>query len=105
MSTVWAGARQALPHLLQNLLPSRTSTPHPGHCKGRHLLAFFSIDANPSEKEDFAIGPAALAARYKLPAVYYRRYFVTGGGLISYGPEFVNQLRLAARYVDRVLKG
>ena len=47
----------------------------------------------------------ALAARNQLPAVYYTRYFVTGGGLISYGPDYVDQYRLAAAYVDRILKG
>jgi len=47
----------------------------------------------------------ALAAQHKLPAVYYRRYFVTSGGLISYGPDIDEQYRGAARYVDRVLKG
>ena len=47
----------------------------------------------------------ALAARHKLPAVYFRRYFVTGGGLISYGYDLVDQYRRAAGYVDRVLKG
>jgi putative tryptophan/tyrosine transport system substrate-binding protein len=46
-----------------------------------------------------------LAARHKLPAVYYERLFVSVGGLISYGPDFVDQFRLAAGYVDRVLKG
>jgi putative tryptophan/tyrosine transport system substrate-binding protein len=46
-----------------------------------------------------------LAARHKLPAVYFARYFVVGGGLISYGPEFVDQYRQAAGYVDRILKG
>jgi putative tryptophan/tyrosine transport system substrate-binding protein len=46
-----------------------------------------------------------LAARQKLPAVYYARYFVVGGGLISYGPDFVDQYRQAAGYVDRILKG
>jgi putative ABC transport system substrate-binding protein len=46
-----------------------------------------------------------LAARHKLPAVYYRRLYVTGGGLISYGPDFVDQFRRAAGYVDRILKG
>jgi putative ABC transport system substrate-binding protein len=46
-----------------------------------------------------------LAARHKLPAVYYDRYFVTGGGLISYGPNLFDQYRLAAGYVDRILKG
>ena len=47
----------------------------------------------------------ALAARHKLPAVYSRRYFVTSGGLISYGVDFLDQYRLAAGYVDRILKG
>ena len=47
----------------------------------------------------------ALAARYKLPAVYHRRYFVMLGGLMSYGPEIDEQFRGAARYVDRILKG
>jgi len=47
----------------------------------------------------------ALAARHKLPAVYYERLFVAGGGLISYGPDFVDQYRRAAGYVDRILKG
>ena len=46
-----------------------------------------------------------LAARHKLPAVYYERYFVAAGGLISYGPDFVDQYRRAAGYVDRILKG
>jgi len=47
----------------------------------------------------------ALAIRHKLPAVYFERYFVTSGGLISYGPHFVDQFRQAAGYVDRILKG
>jgi putative ABC transport system substrate-binding protein len=47
----------------------------------------------------------ALAARHKLPAVYFGRHFAASGGLISYGPDFVNQYRQAARYVDRVLRG
>jgi len=46
-----------------------------------------------------------LAARHKLPAVYARRLFVTEGGLISYGPDRVDQSRQAAAYVDRILKG
>ena len=47
----------------------------------------------------------ALAAQHKLPAVYYRRYYVTSGGLVSYGPDIDEQYRGAARYVDRILKG
>jgi ABC-type uncharacterized transport system substrate-binding protein len=46
-----------------------------------------------------------LATRYKLPAVYSDRFNVTGGGLISYGPDLVGQYRPAAGYVDRILKG
>ncbi len=46
-----------------------------------------------------------LAARLRLPAIYPFRYFVTGGGLISYGPDVVDQYRRAAGYVDRILKG
>jgi putative ABC transport system substrate-binding protein len=47
----------------------------------------------------------ALAARHKLPAIYYERFFITDGGLIAYGPSFVDQYRRAASYVDRILKG
>ena len=47
----------------------------------------------------------ALAARHKLPAIFYERYFVAAGGLISYGPDFLDQFRQAASYVDRILKG
>src|SRR5262245_2573275 len=46
-----------------------------------------------------------LAARHKLPTIYNERSFVANGGLISYGPDFVDQYRLAAGYVDRILKG
>jgi putative ABC transport system substrate-binding protein len=47
----------------------------------------------------------ALAARHKLPAVYPARYYVTDGGLISYGPDQIDPFRRAAGYVDRILKG
>lgn len=46
-----------------------------------------------------------LAARYKLPAVYSRRLYVSAGGLISYGSDIRDQFRRAASYVDRILKG
>ena len=46
-----------------------------------------------------------LAARHRLPAVYYARYYTAGGGLISYGADLVDQYQLAAGYVDRILKG
>jgi putative ABC transport system substrate-binding protein len=47
----------------------------------------------------------ALAAQHRLPAVYYARYYVDGGGLISYGPDFLDQCQRAAGYVDRILRG
>jgi putative ABC transport system substrate-binding protein len=47
----------------------------------------------------------ALAARHRLPAVYNARFWTVGGGLISYGPDQVDQFRRAATYVDRILKG
>jgi putative tryptophan/tyrosine transport system substrate-binding protein len=46
-----------------------------------------------------------LAARHKLPAVYFQRVFVTSGGLISYAPDQIDQFRRAGGYVDRILKG
>jgi putative tryptophan/tyrosine transport system substrate-binding protein len=46
-----------------------------------------------------------LAAKHKLPAVYWERFFVANGGLISYGPNIVDQYRRAAEYVDRILRG
>jgi putative tryptophan/tyrosine transport system substrate-binding protein len=46
-----------------------------------------------------------LAARHRLPTVYPLRYYVTGGGLISYGPDLIDEYRRAAGYVDRILKG
>jgi putative tryptophan/tyrosine transport system substrate-binding protein len=47
----------------------------------------------------------ALAAQHKLPAVYFTRIFVASGGLMSYGPDLVDQYRQSAGYVDRILKG
>jgi len=51
---------------------------------------------------DLIIG---LAARLKLPAIYFGRYFVTGGGLLSYGADSIDPHRRAAGYIDRILKG
>jgi putative ABC transport system substrate-binding protein len=47
----------------------------------------------------------ALALRHRLPIVFNSRFYVASGGLISYGPDFVDQFRRAAGYVDRILKG
>ena len=46
-----------------------------------------------------------LAARHKLPTVYFSRFFVAAGGLVSYGADYLNQYQRAAGYVDRILKG
>ena len=47
----------------------------------------------------------SLAAKHRLPAVYFQSHFVTSGGLASYGPDFIEEYRQAAGYVDRILKG
>jgi ABC-type uncharacterized transport system substrate-binding protein len=46
-----------------------------------------------------------VAARHKLPAVYFNRAFVTAGGLISYAPDVIDEYRRSAGYVDRILRG
>ena len=61
-----------------------------------------SPDASTQVHRDLIL---TLAARYKLPAVCWERLFVAAGGLISYGPDLVDQFRGAANYVDRILKG
>jgi putative ABC transport system substrate-binding protein len=62
------------------------------------------VTASPvaNRHRDLIVG---LAARHKLPTVYYERFFVISGGLISYGTDFVDHYRRAAEYVDRILKG
>jgi putative ABC transport system substrate-binding protein len=59
-------------------------------------------NASVSVQRDLIVG---LAAQHKLPAVYPFHYNVTGGGLVSYGPDLIDQFRHAAGYVDRILKG
>lgn len=46
-----------------------------------------------------------LAAKHRLPAVYFARHFTSVGGLVSYGPDYVDQFHRAAGYADRILKG
>jgi putative tryptophan/tyrosine transport system substrate-binding protein len=46
-----------------------------------------------------------LAARHKLPSIYFERFFVAAGGLLAYGPDYLDQYRRAAGYIDRILKG
>ena len=59
-------------------------------------------DGSNIEHRDLLI---ALTARHRLPTVYAFRFFVTGGGLMSYGTDVVEQNRQAASYLDRVLRG
>jgi len=61
-----------------------------------------ALGALPTVTSDLII---TLAARYKLPAVYPYRYWVTAGGLVSYSPDQIDMFRRAASYVDRILKG
>src|SRR5262249_30471232 len=58
--------------------------------------------AGPTLHRDLIV---TLAARHKLPAVYFERNFVAAGGLVSYGADQIDQYRRAASYVDRILKG
>ena len=53
-------------------------------------------------RRDLIVG---LAARYRLPAIYFQRSFVAAGGLVSYGIDVTDLFRRAAPYVDRILKG
>jgi putative tryptophan/tyrosine transport system substrate-binding protein len=47
----------------------------------------------------------ALTARFRVPAIFYRRYFTASGGLMSYGADDVDQHKRAATYIDRILRG
>jgi putative ABC transport system substrate-binding protein len=77
-----------------------------------HAVAAFAHSANAGLVVTASAGTSVhrdliitLAAQYKLPAVYSDRFNVTSGGLISYGPDRIDQFRRAAGYVDRILKG
>src|SRR5262245_32000259 len=104
----WAAIQSAAPSLGTEPIPINVRDP--GEIE--RALAAFAGGANGGL---IATGSAlavvhrnlivALAARHRLPAVYYERSWATGGGLISYGPDFVDQYRQAAGYVDRILKG
>ena len=54
---------------------------------------------------DCGVRPTYRVVCRRLPAVYPYRYFVSGGGLMSYGPDTIEQYRRAAGYIDRILKG
>jgi putative ABC transport system substrate-binding protein len=101
---------------IQSLAPSLSLevTPLNARDAGDIERAIAAVDRNPNSGlivtgSNLAIVHreliVTLAARYKLPAVYPLGFFVTAGGLISYGPEGIDPHRRAAAYVDRILKG
>jgi putative ABC transport system substrate-binding protein len=101
---------------IQSLAPSLSLevTPLNARDAGDIERAIAAVDRNPNSGLIVTGGNLAivhrelivtLAARYKLPAVYPLGFFVTAGGLISYGPEGIDPHRRAAAYVDRILKG
>ena len=101
---------------IQSLAPSLSleATPLNARDAGDIERAIAAVDRNPNSGlivtgSNLAIVHrdliVTLAARYKLPAVYPLGFFVTGGGLLSYGPEGIDPHRRAAAYIDRILKG
>jgi putative ABC transport system substrate-binding protein len=89
---------------------SAVSSHEPGEIEG----AISALARAPNGGLIVTTGPAArthrdliiaLAARHKLPAVYYERDFAAAGGLLTYGPDYTDLYRQAAGYVDRILKG
>jgi ABC transporter substrate binding protein len=83
------------------ILPHRANPPD--RIFGNHNGGLIVTGSAPATRYRDRI--VALAARHRLPAIYASRYFATAGGLISYGPDLVDQYRRAAGYVDRILKG
>jgi putative tryptophan/tyrosine transport system substrate-binding protein len=72
------------------------------HCKQKRALCRSCSRTLSTPHREQIIG---LAVRHRLPAIYYERFLVTDGGLMSYGPNLADQYRRAASYVDRILKG
>jgi putative tryptophan/tyrosine transport system substrate-binding protein len=103
--------------VIQAVAPSLRMEVSPVHARGEageieRAIAAFARSPNGGLIATAGAGPAlhrdliiTLAARHKLPAVYFERNFVTAGGLISYGANLIDQYRQAAGYVDRILKG
>jgi putative tryptophan/tyrosine transport system substrate-binding protein len=83
-------------------MPARSSVPSQRSRGGSNSGLLVTGSSSATLHRELIIG---LAAQYRLPAVYFTRFFVTAGGLISYGPDYVDQFRRAAGYVDRILKG
>jgi ABC-type uncharacterized transport system substrate-binding protein len=79
---------------IQRALAAFAKVPHAGVVVAASAVAFVHRDLI-----------VTAVAQHKLPTIYFQRVFVDGGGLISYGPDFFDQYRRAAGYVDRILKG
>jgi putative ABC transport system substrate-binding protein len=105
----WGAIQSAAPSFGVELRPVDT---HEASAIERTVAAF----ARTSKNSGLIVTPSgratyyrelinSLAARHRLPAVYPFRYYVTGGGLISYGPDLIEPFQRAAGYVDRILKG
>jgi putative ABC transport system substrate-binding protein len=104
-----SSAESAAPSLAIELVPSRVENTAADIERAIATLAskpnsgmFVLPDSTTSVHRDLIV---ALAARYRLPAVYNQRFFVDAGGLMSYGVVFVDHYRQAASYVDRILRG
>jgi putative ABC transport system substrate-binding protein len=105
----WRSAQAAAPALAIELIPSQISSDAADVERAIETFArmpdgglLFAPDATTIAHRDLVI---ALAIRYRLPAVYPWRFFVTAGGLMSYGIDNVDVLQKAASYVDRILRG
>ena len=102
---------------IQAVAPSLRVDVKPVNARGEageveRAIASFAREPNGGLIATAGAGPSlhrelivTLAARHKLPAVYFERTFVAAGGLVSYGPDPIDQYRQAAGYVDRILKG
>jgi putative ABC transport system substrate-binding protein len=92
--------------LLVTVSPATTACRSAGSREGRGSNGGLILVGPTSSVERYRDLIIALAARHRLPAIYPGgRSYVTGGGLISYGPDPIDQYRRAAGYVDRILKG
>ena len=105
----WRFAQTAAPALAIELIPSQISNDAADVERAIETFArmpdgglLFAPDATTIAHRDLVI---ALATRYRLPAIYPWRFFVTAGGLMSYGIDNVDVLQKAASYVDRILRG
>jgi ABC-type uncharacterized transport system substrate-binding protein len=103
-----------LPHLERALSPGMRLMPSSVHSRSDVEEAVKRIGVEPNGALIVLAGPlpaihrdliVTMAVKYGLPLIYPYRYFTAAGGLMSFGPDTVDQYRVAAGYVDRILKG